>query len=275
VKPPLRKRVAWAVLVLLAPLSFASLVGSCALVLEREAGIPIRRAPSPIMKSWKDARGNAVAIVNTDTTPGSFLLGFEAPDKPRKRFPSEIIDRHGFSARDGLPVHGGEARVWVPARSIVLRANPKLANREYTVWLYGPHGSIGCFEDWSFRRAVPRGTRVTLTWEPYSNEEWNESLPPDEFYLTESLAGERGALHVATRPGVASRPARPGVGNEWFTWDGRTPVAIDIDTATTPEIADVFAVACRTGCSVGKSEHLWAYPPDMEIIDERESVDTK
>jgi hypothetical protein len=268
VEPARKQRLAWVAFALLATLSLGSLAGSTVL-LERRAA-ESKRVPSPIIKSWKDAQGNAIAIVNTDTVAGSFLVEFEAPNRPRLHFASEVVLREGFRMRAGERPRGGESRVSVPARSIVLRSDPRLANWEYTVWLYGPSGSIGCFEDYYFRRAVPRGTRVTLAWERYENEgNWTDDSPPDEFYLTES---DTAALKLVAQPGVAFASLRQsGIEGPWFKWDGKTPVALDIDTTTPPELIHVFGVACMRGKgSVGHSEHVWAYPEDMTVIDERD-----
>jgi len=218
----------------------------------------------------------AVAILNTDTTPGSFLLGFEVPPKPLRQPLSSSRFRFGFGEHQGVQPHGGEERVWVPARSIVLKSDPRLAQEDCRVWLYGARGSIGSFEDDYVWRGVPRGTPFTLGWHPYRDREWNETLLPDEFYLRwpswwSNQRPERSVVRVVQRSGVAFREAKGGGdGDEWFDWDGTAPVSVVFDATTPPEIVEVFAVACRKGGgSVGNSDHVWAYPPDMTVIDER------
>jgi hypothetical protein len=252
----------------LAIAALASLLGGGALALERRGVIRLRRAPSPIIRSWCDERGAAIAIVNTDTTAGSFLLEFEIPPKRRGGGSWEV--RAGFEDVRGKPPRGDEVRVWVPGRSIVVRSDPKVDDRDCLVWLHDAHGSLGVYSDWYAWRVAPRGSRVTLGWKPYSEWEWNDSLRPDEFYV--GYYTRMNGARVLERPGVtlAQKHEDHLDGAKFFDWDGVAPVEVDVDTTTPPDLVEINATACRRAKgSVGESDHIWAYPSDMTVIDER------
>src|SRR5580704_15304991 len=111
-KPSERRPLVWALMVPLAVLAVASVLGAVALLLERRGAIRLRRVPSPILLGWQDERGAAIAIINTDTTPGSFFLGFEASETPRLSA-SESRLLGGYREERGIARFGSEERVWV------------------------------------------------------------------------------------------------------------------------------------------------------------------
>src|SRR5437762_2651336 len=91
-----RRRAAKLVLLVLVPSAVALLVGGGLLLAERAGLVALRRAPSVVLLRWTEDEEtrHGIAIINTDVTPGSFLLGLD--------------DDRSF-------------RVWVPGRSIVVR----------------------------------------------------------------------------------------------------------------------------------------------------------
>src|SRR5581483_643157 len=263
VAPAPRRRLAvWGLVALLGALALLSALGLVATALERRGLIALHRQPFPILHSWTDDVGHAVAIVNTDTEPGSFLLGFEVPPEPLARAPSEIVLRWGFLEDRSHHPSGHEVRVWVPARSIVLRTDPRLEDRDCTVWLYGAHESVGNFQEDDKWRAVPLGTRTVLTWKGFSRTDWSDEEPPDGFYT--EIRHPCEGVRIVQRPGVQFE--KETTLGDWFRWDGRTAVAVDFVSGTPRGFAYVFAVAVNSKKgSVGSSEHVWAYPSDMTV----------
>lgn len=247
----------------LAVFALGSLVGVALLALERRGLVVLRRVPAPILMAWHDERGAAVAIVNTDTTPGSFLLEIEA----NTHFGREESGVQFHALRGAAPI-GSATRVWVPARSIVLRARSFLGKRPFTAWLYDGAGSIGSLDASIAVSAVPRRSSFVLTWRRYSADVWSASLLPDAFYAWQWTAHE--GCRVREGPAVHRSAGRIPYGSDCYDWDGTAPVVVTIDETTPPEIATFCAIAMRGAAAVGASEPVWAYPRDMTIIDERE-----
>jgi hypothetical protein len=251
---------------LLVPLVLAvltSLAGVGALVLERRGLVILRRVPHPILKSWVEpgevtqwlAQGTTIAIVNTDTTPGSFLLRFV----DRRAF-SESWDRipMGFvEAAHPISRHVDAVRVWVPARSVVLRTRER---QRVTLLLDAPDHALGFFDRDHAERAFPRGKRATLDWQLYASS--MQGVTPTRFWV----AGDRPlGFRVVERPGVAEYRKDD---SSYYHWDGE-PVEVDIDAGSSPMLTRVLATAYSDTHPFGES-HAWAYDPDMTIIDERE-----
>jgi hypothetical protein len=218
-EPRRKKLLAWALIGALALLALGSVVGSLALVLERKGKVVLRRVPSVVLRNWKDEHGLAIAIVNTDTTPGSFLLGSASGVEPT--IESGEQRTCGFWLTEGSVPRGRETRVWVPARSIVLRSHSALVTKDSSVWLYGPNGSIGTLHDDYAWRAVPRATRFVAQWHPYYSQfEWEITMVPDEFYVGPFTRTE--AVHVYQQRAVQRNHRDRGItGAEFYDWDGR------------------------------------------------------
>ncbi len=148
----------------------------------------------------------------------------------------------------------------------MLRSHPKLAQPWCSVWLYRAGASIGKFEWEHYEgRGFPRGTGITVEWQHYVNGEWDRA-GPNSFYISRPSA-RRVGIHALEQPGVALARKQQDWG-EMYDWDGKTPVVIEVDTTTPPEIRQVSVVACDPRSSIGES-HFWAYDPDMKVIDER------
>src|SRR5579871_5853880 len=131
-----RKLGARGLLLVLVPSALAMLVGGGLLMLERHGIVTLRRVPNVVVAHLHDAKGDAVALLNSDVTPGAFLL--------------KVWSR---------PVWQG--RVWVPARSIVLRhpeeACVVLSHGGVEVALRAPRPT-------AWIQLAPRGARSALEW---------------------------------------------------------------------------------------------------------------
>lgn len=251
-----RKRT-WVLLVPLALLALGSVLGVVALGLERRGLIRLHRVPSPILMCWSDERGSGIAIVNTDSTPGLFWILAAMVENPQPfGWPGGFIGERGHE-----PPSSGE-RVWVPSRSIVIC--PRVDVRQQ-IRLYDSVGSLGWLVD-DDSHAIPRGTSFAVRWAP--SAPGTEARRPDSFCFLKHDA----AFHVIERPGIERIPGKRRFDCEpWFDWDGKTPIVVDIDRTTGPEISTFRLAAVSDGESVGISEWVWAYPPDMTVIDERPS----
>jgi len=257
-KPKARTLVSRVLLGMLAVSALASLGAGGALILERRGLVTLRRVPSPIIKTWVDERGSGIAIVNTDTTPGCFWIGFAIRiniSTPRR----DPYRQSGFTEVRGEHPDGDEERVWVPSRSIVLRTHPRFAERSCEAWLYDVQGSVGVFGRESPERGIRRGSRETLRWLPYVT--WQTGDVPDGFYFYRPAQ----SMRVVEGPGIV---AQHGGLTPSFKWDGTSPVAIDVDMATS-EMEDVFILATSKKSGVLGSSWMWTYDPDMTVIDER------
>ncbi len=208
-----RRLLAKALLLALVSSALMLLAAGGLVLLERQGLLTLRRVPSVALFAWfEDDDTETVAFVNTDVTPGSFLLALKGSDEPESK----------------------DERVWIPARAIVLRhysdpapvGLPTLrrsdtlevcAERSPNVWPSSDSGHAP--------RLVPRGTRVPLEWrQPMKNVPWSICV------LT-----KRPGVSLVPGPGLTiGKDARVSDHEcQEFRWDHSANVMVDID-ATTP-----------------------------------------
>jgi len=252
--------------------ALASLLGGGLLVGERQGVLTLRRVPSVILlPMWQDEKGETVAIVNTDVTPGSFLL---------------ICDEETTDSQ----------QVWVPARSFVLRRRHREGGHS-DVTLYQGRAQDKSkrvfYSDSSYRlppRIVSRGSVVPLEWEskiPNPSKGFFEivkqpgvSLVPaagltigDErrFWATRHDGRQ---FDVAWNMGGSDREASLPEVRIWtsFRWDGVKPVMVDVDSTTpAPSVYEVWAYFAEGQPWDFMSKAIVIHDPDMTVIDERDA----
>lgn len=239
-----------------------SVLGVLALGSERLGLVALRRVPSPIVLRWSKERSEGIAIINTDTTPGVVFVSVVIADDAVEAATS--LPDFGFTPIRGHVRESGleTRRVWVPERSIVLVDDPKLVAHRCRVLIYDIHESVGVLDSNRSSIGVPRGMPIRLEWQSYSFR--RPELKPDSFFVDRCLV--HPAWRIPEGPGVVSSKSDGTLVS--YDCDGSAPVVADIDSATRPEIAYFEAFAGETNAIVGECR-IWAYPPDMQVIDLR------
>jgi len=220
------------------------LVVGALVALERQGLVVLRHVPSvTVWLWWGDL--DTIAIVNTEVTPGAFLLATDD---------------------DSSALRTAE-RIWIPARTIVLR------RRRDGAWPYICPARVREFLDVQtdgseLPQFVARGSRVPLEWSPaaarFRTIKYRMKVEPGV-----SLVPGSG-LTIGQAYGMPS-----DIDPSWravdFCREGAARVMLDIDATTPgPGVFSIWVMDLENGgCDIPKATPLFVHDADMTIVDDR------